>query len=55
MDDSARSLEAFGVINNVFDADPPVAPYNFIFGSPALASVHDIIGRRFTMGLRFTY
>lgn len=55
MDDGDRSLEAFGVINNVFDADPPVAPYNFIFGSPALASVHDIIGRRFTLGLRFTY
>lgn len=55
MDDGARSLEAFGVINNVFDADPPVAPYTFIFGSPASASVHDVIGRRFTMGLRFTY
>lgn len=55
MDDGARSLEAFGVVNNLFDADPPVAPYTFIFGSPASANVHDVIGRRFTLGLRFTY
>lgn len=55
MDEGSRSLEAYGVINNLFDVDPPVAPYTFIFGSPASASVHDVIGRRFTLGLRFKY
>jgi iron complex outermembrane receptor protein len=50
-----RSLQLFGAINNLLDNDPPVAPYNFIFGSPASASVHDVIGRRYSMGVRFKY
>ena len=54
-DDGARSLEAFGVISNLFDVDPPVSPNTFIFGSPNSGAAHDIVGRRFTVGLRFTY
>ncbi len=55
LDRDQRQLQVFGAINNLFDADPPVAPYNFIFGSPASASVHDVLGRRYTVGVRFKY
>jgi outer membrane receptor protein involved in Fe transport len=50
-----RNLQLFATINNLFDAAPPVAPYNFIFGSPTTASLFDVIGRRFTVGARFAY
>ncbi len=55
LDHDQRQLQVFGAINNLFDANPPVAPYNFIFGSPASASVHDVLGRRYTVGVRFKY
>jgi outer membrane receptor protein involved in Fe transport len=54
-DDGDRRLQVFGTVNNLLDSDPPVAPYNFIFGSPATASVFDVIGRRYTVGMRFRY
>jgi iron complex outermembrane receptor protein len=50
-----RNLQLFATINNLFDAAPPVAPYNFIFGSPTTASLFDVIGRRFVVGARFAY
>ena len=43
------------MISNLFDVDPPVSPNTFIFGSPNSGAAHDIVGRRFTVGLRFTY
>jgi hypothetical protein len=54
-DDGDRQLQVFGTVNNLFDSDPPVAPYNFIFGSPTTASVFDVLGRRYTVGFRFRY
>lgn len=54
-DEGSRRLQVFGTINNLFDSDPPVAPYNFIFGSPTTASVFDVLGRRFVAGVRFAY
>jgi iron complex outermembrane receptor protein len=50
-----RSLQVFGVVNNLFDAAPPVNPFNFIFGSPSQGALYDTIGRRFTAGVRFKY
>jgi iron complex outermembrane receptor protein len=53
--DGDRQLQVFGTVNNLFDSNPPVAPYNFIFGSPTTASVFDVLGRRYTVGVRFRY
>ena len=55
LDEGSRQLQVFGAVNNLFDADPPVAPFNFIFGSPASASVSDVMGRRYSVGVRFKY
>lgn len=46
-----RRLQIFGVINNLFDKDPPlVAGVLFTGGSP-----YDTIGRSFKLGARFQY
>jgi outer membrane receptor protein involved in Fe transport len=50
-----RQLQVFGVVDNLFDAAPPVDPFNFIFGAPSQGALYDTIGRRFTVGLRFKY
>ncbi|MDB5467820.1 MAG: hypothetical protein JWQ46_2582 [Phenylobacterium sp.] len=55
LDHDQRQLQVFGAVNNLFDSNPPVAPYNFIFGSPSSASVFDVMGRRYTVGVRFKY
>ncbi len=44
-------IEVFGVINNLFDRDPPLAPANF--GFPFIPSWHDPIGRAFRFGVRY--
>jgi hypothetical protein len=54
-EEADRRLQVFATVNNLFDSAPPVAPYNFIFGSPTTASVFDVLGRRFTVGARFQY
>ena len=48
--------EVFGNVTNLFDEDPPVVPGFSSFtgqASEVNANIHDIIGRRFTIG--FTY
>ena len=44
-------LELYGVINNLFDQDPPLAPN----GIATNAVMFDTIGRTYRMGLRFKY
>lgn len=46
------SLDIFGVVNNLFDTWPPVAPSNNIGTN---ANIYDVIGRRFKVGIRFSY
>jgi hypothetical protein len=51
------SVEVFGSIDNLFDEDPPVVVFD---GRTALdhtgvASIHDVIGRYFRVGLRATF
>jgi len=46
-----RRLQLFGVVNNLFDQDPPPAPANAIL-FPTNAVYYDILGRRYTMGVR---
>ncbi len=49
-----RMVQLYGVINNLFDTDPPVHPQDFqipIQGS----GLYDVIGRAYTVGVRFKY
>jgi outer membrane receptor protein involved in Fe transport len=48
--------EVFGSVTNLFDVDPPVVPGFSSFtgqASEVNANVHDILGRRFTIGFRY--
>lgn len=49
--------EIFGSITNLFDEEPPVVPGFSSFSGQASQtnpSIHDILGRRYTVGFRFT-
>ena len=51
--DGARTLQLFGVINNLFDQQPPAdLPSSFANGNPML---YDVVGRAFRVGARFSY
>lgn len=51
--DGDRGLQVFGVINNLFDKDPPVAlPSSF---GPTNNVLYDVLGRRYRIGVRFQY
>lgn len=48
-----RKLQVFGVIDNLFDVDPPnQMPSSFAVTNPAL---YDVIGRTYKFGVRFAY
>lgn len=49
IDDGGRRLQVFGVVDNIFDKDPPIVAIS-LNGGP-----YDLIGRAFKLGLRFTY
>ncbi|SBV32387.1 putative TonB-dependent receptor-like protein [uncultured Sphingopyxis sp.] len=49
-----RMVQIYGVVNNLLDTDPPVHPQDFqipIQGS----GLYDVIGRAYTVGVRFKY
>jgi outer membrane receptor protein involved in Fe transport len=46
-----KGLEIFGVINNLTDLDPVLAPQSF--GFPFVPAWHDPIGRAFRIGVRY--
>ena len=51
-----HELEIYGNVTNLTDEDPPVTPYYSAFlgySSQYNASVYDVLGRRFTVGLKF--
>jgi hypothetical protein len=49
-----RGLQAFFTINNLFDRDPPPTPSFLIAGSNySNRTLYDLIGRQFTLGLRY--
>lgn len=51
-----RKVELYGVVRNLFDKDPPVDPSNFFLAPLATNPIlYDVIGRTFTVGLRFKY
>jgi outer membrane receptor protein involved in Fe transport len=50
------SIEVFGNVTNLFDEDPPVTPYYSAFLGYAQQynpSLFDVLGRRYTAGVRF--
>ena len=51
----ARTAEFYGVVENLFDKDPPVAAVASFLFPGATANFHDVIGRRFRLGFRFEY
>ncbi|HEY4214294.1 MAG TPA: TonB-dependent receptor [Steroidobacteraceae bacterium] len=51
------TLQLYGVVNNLFDKAPPLAPAYVALGSaPAQTnqSFYDVLGRRFTVGIKLT-
>jgi hypothetical protein len=50
-----RHLTPFMTINNLLNKKPPLIPTTFIPGvlNPTDASTYDVIGRMFTLGVRF--
>lgn len=56
--DSGAQLELFGNVTNMFDEDPPVTPYFSAFWGGAIQTnggLYDLLGRRFTAGVRVRY
>ncbi len=54
--DGQNSAEAYLNIDNIFDRDPPVLPNQFAgatYGLGTNASLYDVMGRRFRVGVRF--
>lgn len=54
------SLELFGNVQNLFDKDPPIVPSVFDAalgqtGNQVNAGLFDLLGRRFTVGVRFRH
>ncbi len=45
-----RRLQIYGVIDNLFDKDPPVVAISMLSGAP-----YDMTGRSFKLGVRFAY
>jgi len=49
--DLTDKFQLFGVVNNVTDRDPPIAPVNFSF--PTINSFFDMVGRSYRVGIRY--
>ena len=52
---SGLEWEVFGNVTNLFDADPPLTPsYSAFLGYSTQhnSAVHDVLGRRFTVGVK---
>lgn len=50
--DEASRYEGFVTVANVFDRTPPIAPLNTLLPQYTNASLYDVIGRQYTVGLR---
>jgi outer membrane receptor protein involved in Fe transport len=49
--DMRRNFQLFGVVRNLFDKAPPVAPTSF--GYPTSPVFYDVIGRTYRVGFRY--
>lgn len=53
--DATDNLEVYGVINNLFDKGPAPNPNTGGGSSPFDGSLHDVLGRRYTLGIRYGF
>jgi outer membrane receptor protein involved in Fe transport len=51
IESAGGTLQLFGVVNNLFDRDPPP----FAGNNPTNASLYDLIGRTYKLGVRFGF
>jgi len=54
-DEPGRRMEIYGVISNLLDKDPPVAPYEFAQPAATNVGLYDVVGRSFSLGVRFGF
>lgn len=52
MDGEGAKVELFGVINNLFDSDPPIIGSTFQAPFATNGALYDQVGRNFTIGVR---
>ena len=58
VDVAGGSLELYGNVNNITDKDPPVVPSYAAFGAntnQVNSTLYDVLGRRFTVGFKFSF
>lgn len=55
VDNGQQKLQLFGVVNNLFDKDPPIAPQTDQSSFATNFSLYDTVGRSFVAGVRFQY
>lgn len=53
LDSGRNKLQLFGVVNNILDKDPPIAPINFQNSVATNNALYDVVGRSFVIGLRW--
>jgi iron complex outermembrane receptor protein len=52
---SLSQLQVFGRVTNLFDKDPPVLSNSLINSVPTNASLYDVAGRSFVVGMRVAF
>jgi len=50
-----RYLQLFAGIDNVFDQDPPIAPFDFVSNLSTNTTLYNVIGRSYYGGIRFEF
>jgi len=48
-------IQVYGSVNNLFDKDPPVDPSSFFEPIATNPALYDVIGRYFTLGVRYSF
>ena len=55
LNEGSRRIQLFTSINNIFDQMPPITPNTGVTGSQSDAGSYDTLGRRYQVGVRFSY
>lgn len=55
LEDFGGQMEMYGIVNNLFDQDPPIAPALAGNMPQTNAALYDVLGRRYTVGLRMKF
>jgi outer membrane receptor protein involved in Fe transport len=49
------NIHLYAVISNLFNANPPLDPSNFIIAAATNVALYDVVGRTFTAGVRIEF